>query len=175
MRCKMQVKALIEAHGYTCVSIDGGEFELSNELSAEELVILLQDLSVDGFEILNEQDKHVFKAIKGVIIELVHYSDQVLPVDLDNHLNQILALPSDDLLLLFSSVKGISISQYFMLQKIERAKELIIYEGMSLIDIAKKLGFENVSEMEMDFKKASGLLPSFFENLRIRRFKIMKM
>ena len=175
MRCKMQVKSLIEAHGLTCASIDAGEFELLYELSAEDRVVFIQNLSVDGFEILNEHEEHVFKSIKGIIIELVHYSDQVVPMDLEDHLNKTLDLPAADLLLLFSSVKGISITQYFMLQKIERAKELIIYEGMSLIDIAKKLGFEDVSEMEMDFKSASGLLPSFFENLRIRRFKKLKL
>jgi len=174
MRCKMQVKSLIEAHGYTCVSIDAGEFELSCELSAEDRVVFIKDLGVDGFDILNERDEHVFKSIKGIIIELVHYSDQVLQIDLEDHLNKTLSLPIEELLLLFSSVKGISIVQYFMLQKIERAKELIIYEGMSIVNIAEKLGFENVAEMELDFKKASGLTPAFFENLRTRRFGQLK-
>jgi hypothetical protein len=90
MRCKMQVKSLIEAHGYACVSIDAGEFELSCELSAEDRVVFIKDLGVDGFEILNEKDEHVFKSIKGIIIELVHYSDQVLPIDLEDHLNKTL-------------------------------------------------------------------------------------
>ena len=174
MRCKMQVKALIESKGYSCTSIDAGEFELFEELSNENSMELGKALNSIGFEILNGKEEHVFKTIRGIVAELIHYSEQVLQVDIEAYLNKKLEISAADLILLFSSVKGISIAQYFMLQKIERAKELIIYEGMSIVNIAEKLGFENVAEMELDFKKASGLTPAFFENLRTRRFGQLK-
>jgi AraC-like DNA-binding protein len=175
MRCKMQVKALIESKGYSCASIDAGEFELLEELSNENSMELGKALNSKGFEILNGKEEHIFKTIRGIVAELIHYSEQVLQVDIEAYLNKKLEISAADLILLFSSVKGISIAQYFMLQKIEKAKELIIYEGMPVKEIAVKLGFDSLSEMQSDFKKLSGLSPDFFETLRLQRLEKMKL
>ena len=175
MRCKMQVKALIESKGYSCASIDAGEFELLEELSNEHEIELGMALNAIGFVILNGKEEHVFKTIRGIVAELIHYSEQVLQVDIEAYLNEKLEISAADLILLFSSVKGISIAQYFILQKIEKAKELILYEGMPVKEIAEKLGFNNLREMQNDFKKLSGLSPDFFEKLRLQRLEKMKL
>jgi len=175
MRCKMQVKALIESKGYSCVSIDAGEFELLEELSNEHAIELGKALNTIGFVILNGKEEHVFKTIRSIVAELIHYSEQVLQVDIEAYLNKKLEISAADLILLFSSVKGISIAQYFMLQKIEKAKELILYEGMPIAQIANKLGFDNLTHMQSDFRKLSGLNPDFFEKLRLQRLEKMKL
>ena len=175
MRCKMQVRTLIESKGYNCISIDAGEFELLEELKTENLVALSKELNHIGFLILDDKEEHIIKTIRGIVAELVHYSEKVLNVDIDKYLNEKLEISAADLILLFSSVKGISIAQYFMLQKIEKAKELILYEGMPVKEIADKLGFVNLAEMQSDFKKLSGLNPDFFEKLRLQRLEKMKL
>jgi AraC-like DNA-binding protein len=175
LRCRMQVKALIESKGYSCDSIDAGEFELLEDLSNDALIELGKALNSIGFLILNGKEEHVFKTIRGIVAELIHYSEAVLQIDIDEYLNKKMKMSAADLILLFSSVKGISIAQYFMLQKIEKAKELILYEGMPVLDIASKLGFNSLAEMQNDFKKLSGLSPDFFENLRLQRLEKMKL
>jgi AraC-like DNA-binding protein len=171
----MQVKSLIESKGYSCSSIDAGEFELLEELSNESLIELGKALNNIGFLILTGEEEHVFKTIRGIVAELIHYSEQVLQVDIDAYLKEKLEISEADLILLFSSVKGISIAQYFMLQKIEKAKELILYEGMPVLEISAKLGFNSLTEMQSDFKKLSGLSPDFFERLRLQRLEKMKL
>ncbi len=175
MRCKMQVKALIESKGYNCTSIDAGEFELLEDLSKEVLIELSKELNRIGFLILDEKEQQTFKTIRGIVAELVHYSEKVIQVDIDNYLDTQMKMSAADLILLFSSVKGISIAQYFMLQKIEKAKELILYEGLPVLEIANKLGFNSLAEMQSDFKKLSGLSPDFFEKLRLQRLEKMKL
>ncbi len=175
MRCKMQVRSIIEGSGCVCTSIDSGEFVLLHELTESNLSTLTIRLNEEGFFMLSDYETHVFKTIKGIIAELVHYSDQVIKVDLDDYLYKKMEINASELLLLFSSVKGISIEQYFKLQKIERAKELILYDGLSIDLIVQKLSFGSISEMQHDFRKLSGLNPDFFENLRIQRLKSIEL
>ena len=110
MRCRMQVKALNENKGYSCASIDAGEVELLEELSNDALIELGKALNSIGFLILNGKEEHVFKTIRGIVAELIHYSEAVLQIDIDEYLNKKMKMSAADLILLFPSVKGISIA-----------------------------------------------------------------
>jgi len=165
-RCKWVVKTELEKLGHEVMVVNLGEVELKNEVSADELQNIENKLQEFGFELISDKSSVLIEQIKTLIIELVQKPDELEKQNLSQYLSQQMHKDYSALSKLFSEVTGITIEQYFILQKIERAKELIVYDELSLTQIAWELGYSSVAHLSSQFKKVTGLTPRHFKNLK---------
>ncbi len=170
-RCLMAVEQVAEKLRLPVEKVTMGELVLKSEPSNSEIVSLSNNLKQLGFEILDNQKQQTIGKIKNIIIEYIHYS----PPDKTHNLSDILAekLNKDysHLSGLFSEVEGTTIEKYAIAQKIEKAKELITYDELSLSQIAVKLGYSSVAHLSSQFKKVTGLTPSHFKRVGLNKRK----
>ena len=142
-----------------------GELQFKNEPSFKQFLQLKQNLIALGFEVLDDSKKQLIEKIKNIIVEQIHYQ----PVDDKHKFSEILSkkLHKDysHLSGLFSEVQGVTIEKYIINQKIEKVKELIIYDELNLSEIAFQLGYSSVAHLSAQFKKVSGLTPSHFKKM----------
>jgi AraC-like DNA-binding protein len=165
-RCKMVVKAELEKAGLAPLSVELGEVEIKGELSSHVLNSLDDNLKHFGFEIIDDRKSRIIEQIKNNIISLIHHSDELLNVNLSNYLATKLNLDYGYLSSLFSEVEGGTIEKYLIAQKIEKVKELIMYDELTLSQIANELGYSSVAHLSSQFKKQTGLTPSFYRKLK---------
>lgn len=144
LRCKMVVKSELEKLGLTCISIDLGLVEIKEEISSEKLQEFSKNLKKSGLELLDDKRNILVEKIKSVIVEMIHYSDEVPIVNDSDYISEKLGYDYTYLSNTFSEVKGITIQQYIILHKIERVKELLLYDELSLTEIAYKLHYSSV-------------------------------
>ena len=164
-RCILVVKQELEKLNLDFNSIVLGELQLKKELSVKQLTQLKANLAIIGFEVLDDSKQRMIEKIKNIIVDHVHYQ----PVNEQHNFSEILSrkLNKDYSYLssLFSEVGGITIEKYIINQKIEKVKELIIYNEMNLSEIAYYLGYSSVAHLSAQFKKVTGLTPSHFKNV----------
>jgi YesN/AraC family two-component response regulator len=166
-RCKMAVNNELITLGIKPKSIELGEVDIGDtNLSIEQLTILAERLKSIGFELIDDKKSRIIERIKNIIIEQVHYHDYQEPIKLSVSLAEELHYDYNYLSNLFSSIEGITIEQFHIHQKIERVKELLVYDELSLSQIAFELGYSSVAYLSNQFKKVTGLTPSFFKNLK---------
>lgn len=163
-RCEIAVKLEFQQLKLPVVSMKLGEVELSRELVGDERKQLSHNLKSLGFELLEDKSSQIIEQIKNRIIELVHYQRDKLKVNLSTYLSDDLAQDYSVLSKLFSDVEGITIEHYFIAQKIEKAKELLVYDELSLNEIALTLNYSSVSHLSKQFKKVTGFTPTQFKN-----------
>ena len=165
-RCIKTVTGIFQQTGAEIQNVRLGAVETRNELNNEQLNSIRQRLSEEGFELLDDQKTKLIEQIKNEIVHLVHYGDlDEMKVNLSTHLGIKLHKDYNYLSNLFSSVESTTIEQYFILQKIERVKELLVYDELSLSEIAFKLDYSSVAHLSNQFKKMTGLTPSQFKKL----------
>ncbi len=168
-RCKMVVKSGLEKLGLHPLHIGLGEVELAEEsLDSSTLKKLLEELEAVGFELIDDRKSRIIEKIKNVIVEMVHHSDELVRLKHSEYISQQLNYEYTYLSKLFSEVEGITIEQYIIAQKIEKVKELLVYDELSLSEIAFRLGYSSVAHLSAQFKKVTGLTPSFYKNKSIR-------
>ncbi|RFZ94287.1 AraC family transcriptional regulator [Mucilaginibacter conchicola] len=165
-RCKMVVKAELEKAGLTPLSVELGEVEIAEDTSLAALQTLGENLQHLGFEIIDDRKSRIIEQIKNTIISLIHHSDELLNVNLSNYLSAKLNLDYGYLSSLFSEVEGGTIEKYFIAQKIEKVKELMMYDELTLSQIANELGYSSVAHLSAQFKKQTGLTPSFYRTVK---------
>jgi AraC-like DNA-binding protein len=169
IRCEMVVKSELEKLGLKYNSVKIGEADIKEGLSQEQREQFNLALKKSGLELLDDKKSMLVEKIKNVIIELVHYSEDQIRVNLSDYLNEKLNYDYTYLANLFSEVKGTTIEQFFIAHRIERAKELLVYDQLNLTEIAEKLHFSSVAHLSNQFKKITGLTPSHFKRLKNRR------
>jgi YesN/AraC family two-component response regulator len=172
-RCKMVVKAELEKLGVHYILLELGEAEVKEELSSEQLDILGLALKKAGLELMNDKRSILVERIKTTIIELVHYTDEQIKTNLSDFLTEKLDYNYTYLANLFSEVKGCTIEKYYLSHKIERVKELLVYDELNLTEIAYKMHYSSVAHLSNQFKKLTGLTPSHFKNLKHKRRKVL--
>jgi len=160
------VQKEIEKLNATIKSIKLGEVELDRELSKVEKEALQKALVRLGFELIDDKKSQLIARIKASIVELVHYRDNELKVNLSDFLSQELQHDYNYLSNLFSEIEGKTIEKYFIGQKVERIKELLVYDELSLSEIAHRLNYSSVAYLSNQFKKVTGLTPSHFKKIR---------
>ncbi len=163
-RCIKVVKEELEKLNLEVNKIELGEVEISgNEIPLEKIRSVLEE---NGFELIQDKKAKIINKIKGLIIELVH-SDKIENMNLNfsEYLSQNLHLEYQYLTILFSSVENITIEHFIILQKIERAKELLKYNELTLSEIAYRLGYSSVQHLSNQFKKVTGFTASQFKQL----------
>lgn len=173
-RCKLLVKDELMKLGIEYVAIDLGVIELSNPITTEQKVILRANLIKSGLELLDDKKSILIEKIKTLVIEMIHYaeSDTVSKNKFSVYLAETIGYDYTYLSNVFSEVKGITIEQYIITNKIERVKELILYNELNLSEIARKLHYSSVAHISAQFKKVTGLTPSFFKQLAENKRRI---
>ena len=169
IRCKMMVKSELEKLGLHYTVVDLGEVEIEETLSAEQHNQLAAGLKKSGLELMDDKKSMLIEKIKNVIVELIHYSDEALKINFSNYLSEKLGYDYTYLANLFSEVESITIEHYIIKHKIERVKELLVYDELTLTEIAYRLHYSSVAHLSNQFKKTTGLTPTFFKRLKHKR------
>ncbi len=165
-RCKMAVKEVLKKMNLHFVVVDLGEIDIMeniSELQRNELNTLLKN---SGLELMDDKRAVLIEKIKNVIIEMIHYTDETPKVNYSDFIAEKLNHDYTYLSNIFSEVKGITIQQFIITHKIERAKELMLYDEMNLTEISYKLNYSSVAHLSNQFKKVTGLTPSQFKQLK---------
>jgi len=149
--------------------VELGEVNIMEDLSSEQRKDLKTSLLKSGLELLEDKKSILIEKIKNIVVEMVHYSDEVPLMNFSAYLSEKLNYDYNYLSNLFSEVKGITIEHFIIAHKIERAKELLIYNELTLTEIAEKLHYSNVSHLSNQFKKVTGLTPTFFKKMKHKR------
>jgi len=165
----MVVKSELEKLGLHYTTIDLGEAEITDKISKDQLDNLKVALKLTGLEVIDDNNKILVEKIKTIIIELIHYNDEQIKINLSDYLSEKLNHNYTYLSNLFSEVKGTTIEQFYLSNKIEKVKELLVYDELNLTEIAWKLHYSSVSHLSNQFKKMTGLTPSHFKNLKLKR------
>ncbi len=170
-RCIMVIKAQLESMGLRQISVNLGEIEIAEELSKVELRQLDTNLRGLGFEIIDDKKSQTIEKIKNLIVELIHHSDHNLKTNLSDFITGKIHQDYNYLSNLFSEIAGTTIEKYFISQRIEKVKELIVYDELSLSEIADLLGYSSVSYLSNQFKKITGFTPTHFKSLKANKRK----
>ena len=170
-RCIMVVKSELEKLGISPVSIILGEVTLSGGLSPQQKDALSKKLEGLGFALIDDRRARLIEQIKNAIIELVHYNNNDLKVNLSDYISDKLHHDYNYISNLFSEIEDTTIEKYFIAQKIERVKELLVYDELTLNEIAFKLNYSSVAHLSSQFKKVTGLTPSHFKQIKTTKRK----
>lgn len=169
MRCKMVVKEELEKLKLNYVVLDLGTVEVQDDLTSDQRQKLKSGLLKAGLELMDDKKAVLIEKIKNVIIEMVHYTDQLPKVNYSEYISEKLGLEYTHLSKTFSEVKGITIEQFIIAHKIERVKELLLYDELNLTQISYILNYSSVSHLSRQFKKVTGLTPRFFKQLKEKK------
>lgn len=170
LRCKMVVRQELEKLGLNYVNVDLGSIEILENITDRQREQLGINLKASGLILLDDKRKIIIEKIKSVIIEMIHYSDELPKVNYSDYISEKLRYDYTYLANTFSEVKGITIQQYIIINKIERVKELMLYDELNLTEIAYKLHYSSTAHLSNQFKKVTGLTPSFYKKLKSKRF-----
>ncbi len=168
-RCKMIVQEELHRIGLTCIKLDLGKIEIFEAITSEQRLQLKIELMKSGLELMDNKKAILIERIKNVIIEMIHYSDCLPKVKYSIYLSRTLNHDYTYLANIFSEVEGINIEQFIIIHKIEKVKELIIYDELNLTEISYKLNYSSVAALSNQFKKITGLTPSFYKHLKEKR------
>jgi AraC-like DNA-binding protein len=169
LRCKMMVKDELKKLGLKYVFVDLGTIEILEDLTPEQRRLLKINLLKSGLELLDDKRSILIERIKNIITEMIHYSDELPRVNYSEYISEKLNLDYTYLSNLFSEVKGTTIQQYIIINKIEKVKELLLYDELNLTEISYKLHYSSVAHLSNQFKKITGVSPSFYKQLKRKR------
>jgi len=174
IRCKMIVKSELDKLGLHYGVVDLGEVDVKETITSKQRDQIKTELLKSGLELMDDKKAMLIEKIKNVIVELVHYSEEPLEINFSDYLSQKLDHDYTYLANLFSEVTGITIEHFLISHKIERVKELIIYDELNLTQIAYKVHYSSVAHLSTQFKKVTGLTPSYFKQLKNKRRSMLE-
>lgn len=169
IRCKLLVKSELDKLGLHYGTVELGEVEVKEEVTAEQHHLLKHALLKSGLELMDDKKAMLIEKIKNVIVEMVHYADERPKTNFSDYISEKLNYDYTYLANLFSEVAGITIEHYIIAHKIERVKELLLYDELNLTQISYKLNYSSVAHLSNQFKKVTGLTPTFFKRLKSKR------
>lgn len=169
LRCKMVVKQELKNLGLHFAIVDLGVVEILEKITDKQREELRENLLKSGLELLNDNRNILIERIVNVIIEMVHYSDELPKENYSTYISNKLGYDYTYLSNTFSEVKGITIQQFIINHKIEKIKELLLYNEHTLSEIADKLHYSSVAHLSNQFKKTTGLSPSYYKKLKQKR------
>lgn len=163
-----QVKSIVENLGLQLVSIDIGEIEIGEMLSDQQYHQLQENLHQNDFELISGKENILTEKIKNVIIEMIHYSDEMPVIKYSSYISSKLKTNYTYLSKIFSKVKNVTIEHFIILHKIERVKQLLLYNDLTLSEIAWKLHYSSTAHLSSQFKKITGITPSLFKKAEFK-------
>jgi len=165
----MLVKEELRKLGLHFIIVDLGEIEVMDAITQEQMHAFSMALAESGLELMDDKKAILIERVKNVITEMVHHSDELPALNYSEHISIKIGYDYTYLSNLFSEVKGITIQQFIILNKIERIKELIMYDELNITEIAWKMNYSSVAHLSNQFKKITGYTPSHFKQLKIKR------
>lgn len=169
LRCKLIVISVLQSLELKYKAVEYGFVELDGDISAtqrEQLGLLLKK---SGLELLEDKQAGMIRKVKQVIAEMVHYLNELPEQNVYEYINEKLGYDYNYISTIFSEVRGVTIDYYLNTQRIERVKELLLYDSLSVTEIAKKMKYRNASHLTNQLKVYTGLPPIFFRNLKVKR------
>lgn len=157
--------------GLSDIAMDLGMVELLEDITPAQHNLLKQNLLKSGLELLDDKKSILIEKIKGVIIEMIHHSDVLPKVNYSDYISEKLGYDYTYLSNIFSEVKGTTIQNFIIIHKIEKVKELILYDELNLSEISYKLHYSSAAHLSNQFKKITGLSPTFYKQLRQKRIR----
>ena len=170
-RCKMVVKEELKKLGLHFIVVDLGEVEIMEDLTSDQRNSLETALRNSGLELMEDKKAILIEKIKNVIIEMVHYRDEMPSINFSDYLSEKLGHDYTYMSNMFSEIKGITIERYIIAHKIERVKELLMYEELNLTEISYRMNYSSVAHLSNQFKKVTGLTPTHFMQLKDKKRK----
>ena len=168
-RCKMIVEEELKKLGLRFIIVDLGMVEIMEDITFSQHEQMKKNLLKSGLELLDDKKSILIEKIKNVITEMIHYSDDLPKINYSDFISEKLNYDYTYLSNIFSEVKGITIQQFIIIHKIERVKELILYDELNLTEISYKLHYSSVSHLSKQFKKVTGLSPTYYKQLKQKR------
>lgn len=168
-RCKMVVKSELEKLGLHILTVELGEVEVSDSINQKTKQEIHKTLQQFGFALMDDKKSRIIEKIKTLIVELIQNKNGKLVTNFSDFLVDNLNKDYNSLSRLFSEVEGITIEKYFIAQKIEKVKELIVYDELSLTEIADQLNYSSVAHLSAQFKKVTGFTPSYFKEIKEKK------
>lgn len=165
-RCIMVVRSIFQKNGIDPASVELGEVLIQSTIPFHQLVSINSELTQVGFEIIDEEKTILIEKIKNLIVELIHYSDDELKMNLSDYLAKKTHYDYNYLSNLFSEIESTTIEKYFIAQRVEKVKELLVYHELTLAEIADRLNYSSVAYLSGQFKKITGLTPSYYKLLK---------
>ncbi|MFD2561217.1 MULTISPECIES: helix-turn-helix domain-containing protein [Aquimarina] len=169
LRCKLLVKDELKKLGLHYVVLELGVIEILEDITKDQRRQLKKNLSKSGLELMENKKSILIEKIRNVIIEMIHYTDELPKVNYSDYISKKVGYNYTYLANIFSEVKGITIQQFIIIHKIERVKELLIYDELSLTEISYRLHYSSVAHLSNQFKKITGLTPTFYKKLKEKR------
>lgn len=169
LRCKMLVEEELNRLNIPYLKVDLGVVEMANKVSDDQREVLRAALLQSGLVLMEDKKSLLIEKISNIIIEMIHHSEEFPKVKFSEYLSKKLNYDYTYLANLFSVTEGITISHFILLHKVERIKEFIIYDELSLTEISYKMGYSSIGALSNQFKKITGLTPSFFKSLKHER------
>jgi YesN/AraC family two-component response regulator len=161
------VKSELEKLGVHYVMLELGEVEIMEPLTIEEQDLLNSGLKESGLSLIDDRKSILIERIKNTVIDLVYYSDKQLKINFSDYLSQKLSYDYTYLANLFSENQGTTIEHFLLTHRIERVKELLVYDELNVTEIADKLHYSSVTHLSNQFKKMTGLTPSHYKRLKL--------
>lgn len=174
LRCKLLVQEELKNMGIKYFVVDLGVVELFESLNDTERDQLSQQLKKSGLELMDDKKSILIERIKNIVVQLIHYTDNLPKVNYSEFISEKLGYDYTYLANIFSEVKGITIQQFIILHKIEKVKELLLYDELNLTEISYKLHYSSVAHLSNQFKKITGLTPTFYKQMNNKRKKSLE-
>ncbi len=165
----MVVKAELDKLGLHYGVVNLGEVDVYENITEDQRNQLKAGLLKTGLELMDDKKAMLIEKIKNVVVEMVHYADELPKTNFSDYLSEKLNYDYTYLANLFSEVTGITVEHYIINHKIERVKELLLYDELNLTEISYKLNYSSVAHLSNQFKKVTGLTPTFFKKLKNKR------
>ena len=169
LRCKMLVKQELKNLGIHYSSVDLGLVEIIGEITEDKRNKLKAALLKSGLELMDDKKSILIEKIKIIITKMIHYNEELPKVKYSEYISNIMGYDYTYLANVFSEVEGITIEHYIIAHKIEKVKELLIYDELNLSEISYSMNYSSVSHLSTQFKKVTGLTPTYFKNLKDKR------
>jgi len=173
-RCKLAVKEELTKLGLHFVVAELGEVEVMEELTAEQRFLLQEGLESAGLELMDDKKGIIIEKIINTITEMIHHSGELPKTNYSDYISDKLNYSYTYLSNMFTEVKGVNIRQFIIINKIEKVKELIFYDELNLTEIAYRMHYSSVSHLSNQFKKMTGLTPSDYKNLKMKRRRTLE-
>jgi AraC-like DNA-binding protein len=173
LRCKLLVKSELDKLGLHCGTVELGEVDVMEDLTAEQRAKLKYGLQIAGLELMDDKKSVLIGKIKSIIIEMVHYEPELPRIKHSVYISQKLHHDYTYLANLFAEATGITIEQYIISHKIEKVKELLLYDELSLTEISYLLDYSSVAHLSNQFKKVTGLTPTYFKDLKLHKKRLV--
>jgi AraC-like DNA-binding protein len=172
LRCKMLVKEILESLGLHSETVELGIVEITENINAEKRQIVTDKLLEIGLELIEDKKSMLVEKVKVIITEMVHYSNEVPKMNYSEFISSRAGYDYTYLSNVFSEVKGITIEHYIIAHKIEKVKELLLYDELNITEISYKMDYCSVSHLSTQFKKVTGLTPTFFKKINKNRMTL---